>query len=147
MPAKKSKPAKRAPGAEEVRWRGLRSLRPWTASDTVDDYLAAVPPDARAALVKLRKMIREAAPGSTEGISYQVPMFKLNGRPLVGFGAAAAHCTFYVMSPDVMRAFVAQLKDYEVGKGSIRFPANKPLPTVLVTKLVKARIAEVEKGR
>lgn len=114
---------------------------------SVDDYLAALPQDARAALAKLRKQIKAAAPKATEGISYQVPMFKLNGKPLVSFGAARAHCAFYVMSPDVMRAHAAELDKYEVGKGSIRFPAAKPLPAGLVTKLVRARIAEVERVR
>lgn len=114
---------------------------------TVDDYLAAVPPDARVALGKLRTAIHAAAPTATEGISYGVPTFKLEGRPLVGFGAATAHCAFYVMSWGVMRAHAAALKDYPVGKGSIRFPADKPLPVALVTKLVKARIAEQQKAR
>jgi uncharacterized protein YdhG (YjbR/CyaY superfamily) len=109
---------------------------------TVDEFLAAVPPDKRAAL-KLRATIRAAAPTATEGISYGVPMFKLDGRPLVSVGFGADHCSFYVQSPAVMRAQAAELEPYDTGKGSIRFPANKPLPAALVTKLVKARIAEV----
>jgi uncharacterized protein YdhG (YjbR/CyaY superfamily) len=111
--------------------------------ETIDDYLAALPKDARAALGKLRKMIKAAAPNVTEGISYQVPVFKLDGKPLVGFGATTAHCTFYVMSTsDAMRRRLAELKGYKLGGGSIQFPADKPLPDALVTKLVKARIAE-----
>ena len=108
-----------------------------------DNYLAALPEDARAALGKLRKTIMAAAPKATEGISYQVPVFKLDGKPLVGFGATTAHCTFYVMSTsDAMRRRLAELKGYKLGGGSIQFPADKPLPDALVTKLVKARIAE-----
>jgi uncharacterized protein YdhG (YjbR/CyaY superfamily) len=114
-------------------------------SDTVDQYLAAVRPDARAALMKLRKAIKAAAPAATEGISYQVPMFKQDGHPLVSYGAASAHCAFYVQSPGVLRAHAAELKEYELGKGSIQFAPNKPLPAALVTKLVKARLAENEK--
>jgi uncharacterized protein YdhG (YjbR/CyaY superfamily) len=114
-------------------------------SETVDDYLAAVRPDARAALIKLRKAIKAAAPEATEGISYQVPMFKQDGRPLVSYGAATAHCAFYVMSPELLRAHASALKGYELGKGSIQFPPDKPLPAALVTKLVKARLAENEK--
>ena len=114
--------------------------------ETVDDYLAAVPEDARAALGKLRKTIKAAAPKATEGISYQVPVFKLDGKPLVGFGATTAHCTFYVMSTsDAMRRRLAELKGYTLGGGSIQFPADQPLPDALVTKLVKARIAENRK--
>lgn len=113
---------------------------------TIDDYLAAVPEGARATLNKLRKTIKAAAPNATEGISNQVPVFKLDGKPLVGFGATTTHCTFYVMSTsDAMRARLAALKGYNLGGGSIQFPAGKPLPTVLVTKLVKLRIAENKK--
>jgi len=109
---------------------------------TIDDYLADVPEDERAALEKLRKAIKAAAPEATETISYQIPTFKHQGRLLVGFGATKNHCTFYLMSTSVMDAHKDDLKDYEVGKGSIRFPANKPLPADLVRKLVKARVTE-----
>jgi uncharacterized protein YdhG (YjbR/CyaY superfamily) len=116
--------------------------------ETVDTYLAALPKDVREALAKLRKTIKAAAPKATEGISYQVPVFKLDGRPLVGFGAASAHCTFFVMSTsNAMRARLAALKSYDVGGGSIKFSADKPLPATLVTRLVKARIAEVQQAR
>jgi uncharacterized protein YdhG (YjbR/CyaY superfamily) len=110
-------------------------------AETVDDYLAAVPQDARAALEALRGTIRGAAPEATETISYQIPTFKDHG-PLVAFAAFENHCGFYVMSPEVMRAHAADLKGYETGKGSIRFAADKPLPAALVRKLVKARLAE-----
>jgi uncharacterized protein YdhG (YjbR/CyaY superfamily) len=128
---------------------GTRRARPRTAAkrygrhETVDGYLAAVPEDARAALNKLRRTIKAAAPKATEGISYQVPVFKLDGKPLVGFGATTTHCTFYVMSTsDAMRRRLRELKGYKLGGGSIQFPAGKALPTALVTRLVKARIAE-----
>jgi uncharacterized protein YdhG (YjbR/CyaY superfamily) len=117
-----------------------------TPVKTVDDYLTRVPADKRVALAKLRKAIKAAAPKATEGISYQVPTFKLDGRTLVGFGAATAHCTFYLMSYAAMRTHAAELKDYALGKGSIQFPANKPLPAALVTKLVKTRVTEVGRG-
>ena len=109
---------------------------------TVDEFLAATPPDKRAALLNVRAAIRAAAPKADEVMNYGVPMFKLNGKNLVSYGAATAHCTFYVQSPAVMRAHAAELKGYKVGKGSIQFPADRPLPKALVTKLVKARIAE-----
>ena len=109
---------------------------------TVDEFLAATPADKRAALVKVRAAIQAAAPNAIEAINYGVPMFKLSGKNLVSYGAAAAHCTFYVQSPAVMRAHAAELKGYKVGKGSIQFSADKPLPRALVTRLVKARIAE-----
>jgi uncharacterized protein YdhG (YjbR/CyaY superfamily) len=72
-------------------------------------------------------------------------MFKQDGHPLVSYGAATANCAFYVQSPAVMRTYAADLKGYEVGKGCIQFSPSKPLSAALVTKLVKARLAENEK--
>lgn len=115
-------------------------------AETVDDYLAAVPEDVRAALAKLRKTIKAAAPKATEVISYQIPAYKHHGL-LVGFAASKEHCTFHIMSVEVTSAHAADLKGYKLGKASIRFAANEPLPAALVTKLVKARIAENEAGR
>jgi uncharacterized protein YdhG (YjbR/CyaY superfamily) len=112
----------------------------------VDAYIAAAPKRARAALVRLRRTIRAAAPKATEVISYRIPIFRLHGM-LVGFAAFENHCTFHVMSPPVMRAHAAELKGYQTGKGSIRFAVEKPLPAALVTKLVRARIAENERLR
>lgn len=113
----------------------------------VDAFLAAVPLDKRAALEKLRKTIKAAAPKATELINYGVPMFRLDGKNLVSYAAAANHCSFYVQSPAVMRAFAAELKDYRQGKGSIQFAPEKPIPAALVTKIVNARIMENGKGR
>ncbi len=107
------------------------------------EYLATVPEESRAALENLRKTIRSAAPKATEGISYQVPTYKYLG-PLVSFGAAKNHCSFYVMSPVTMEAHKDELESYDTSKGTIRFPPDKPLPAALVRKLVKARIAENE---
>jgi uncharacterized protein YdhG (YjbR/CyaY superfamily) len=111
-------------------------------ASSVEEYLAAVPKEARAALDKVRKAIKAAAPGGTEGISYGIPTYKLEGRPLVGFGASRNHCGFYVMSPEVMEAHREELEAYNTSKGTIRFPATKPLPAALVRKLVRARVAE-----
>ena len=111
----------------------------------VDEYLAAVPPEARVALEKLRKTIRAAAPRATEVISYRLPTFKYHG-PLVAFGAATKHCAFYVMSTSVIDAHRDELKGYDTGKGTVRFAAGEPPPAALVKKLVKARIEENEAG-
>ena len=113
---------------------------------TIDDYLTALGKDERAALEKLRKAIRAAAPKAEECISYRLPAFRLNGKPLVAFGAAKNHCAFYPMSSSTIRAHQSKLKDYSTSKGTIRFPASHPLPTTLVRKLVKARIAENQRS-
>ena len=110
---------------------------------TIDEYLDGVKAaNQRAALEKLRKTIRAAAPQAEECISYGLAAFRLNGRPLVAFGAWANHCSFYPMSAATLRNFQAQLKPFETSKGTIRFTTDKPLPVSLVRKLVKARISE-----
>ena len=108
---------------------------------TIDEYLAALSEDKRAALEKLRKTIRAAAPKAEECISYQLAAFRQNGM-LVAFGATANHCAFYLMSSSTVEAHKDELKDYDTSKGTVRFQADKPLPVALVRKLVKARIAE-----
>ena len=106
---------------------------------TIDEYLAALSNDKRAALERLRKIIQAAAPGAEECISYQLPAFRLDGKWFVWFGAAANHCAIY----GVVGAHKDELKDYNTsGKGTIRFQADNPLPATLVRKLVKARIAK-----
>ena len=114
-------------------------------SADVDAYLTSVAPDARAALQKLRQTIRAAAPTAEEGFSYGLPAFRLDGRPLVCYGASKNHCSFFPMSPAVIRAHARDLKAYETSKGTIRFSPAQPLPASLVRKLVKARIAELRK--
>ena len=109
---------------------------------TIDEYLDRVPDDdKRAALEKLRKTIRAAAPRAEECISYQIPAFRLNGL-LVAFAAAAKHCSFFPASGRLIAAHKHDLKGYDTSKGTIRFQPDKPLPAALVRKLVKARIVE-----
>jgi len=112
-----------------------------TIPQDVEEYLAAVPPEMRAALEKLRRTIRAAAPDAEEVISYRIPTFKL-GKGLVAYGAARRHCALYPMSTAVMEAFRDELEPYDTSKGTIRFTPDKPLPAALIKKLVKARIAE-----
>ena len=113
-------------------------------SADVDAVLAALPGALREALEALRETIRAVAPTAVEGINYGVPAFKYRGRPFVSFGAGKAHCSFYVQSPAVMDAHADELDGYDTSKGTIRFRAEEPLPAALVTKLVRARMAEIE---
>ena len=108
---------------------------------TIDEYLAALSADKRATLQKLRKIIRAAAPKAEECISYGLAAFRQNGM-LVGFGATANHCAFYLMSSSTIAAHKDALKGYDTSKGTVRFSPDRPLPAALVRKLVKARIAE-----
>lgn len=113
----------------------------------IDEYLASVPEPARSTLNKVRAAIRSAAPPeATEGISYRIPTFRYKGG-LVAFAAFSKHCSLFPMSLSVMAAFKNELKDFQVSKGTIRFPVDKPLPAALVKKLVKARVAQNEQKK
>ena len=108
---------------------------------TIDEYLAKVHPEQRTALERLRRTIHAAAPKAEECISYQLPAFRQDGM-LVAFGATASHCAFYLMSSTTVAAHQRELERYDTSKGTIRFQPDQPLPTALVRKLVKARLAE-----
>ena len=113
------------------------------AAKTVDQYFAAVPQPARTTLNKIRATIRSAAPpDATEVISYGMPAFKHKG-VLVWFAAFADHCSLFPTAA-IIEKFKPELKRYTISKGTIQFPADKPLPSTLVKKIVKARVAQVE---
>jgi uncharacterized protein YdhG (YjbR/CyaY superfamily) len=113
-----------------------------THAKTVDDYLAAAPKDKRVALMNLRRTIKAAAPKATEGIGYGIAGFKYRGKPLIYFGYAKTHVALY----GGFDANAPELKAYDLSKGTIRFTPDRPLPARIVTKIVKTRIAEIEKA-
>jgi uncharacterized protein YdhG (YjbR/CyaY superfamily) len=116
------------------------------APKTVVEYLARVPEPSRGMLRKIRAAIRSAVPPeTTEGISYGIPAFRYKG-PLVWFAAFSKHCSLFPTA-SVIEEFRNELKGFSTSKGTIHFPTNKPLPTALVQKLVKARVAHIEKKR
>jgi uncharacterized protein YdhG (YjbR/CyaY superfamily) len=121
--------------------------RPSAKPKSVDEYLASVPEPARSTLNKIRSTIRSAVPSeATEAISYGIPTIKYKGS-LLAFAAFTNHCSVFPMSYAVMGELEKELKRFEVSKGTIRFPMNKPLPAALVKKIVKARIAEKERKK
>jgi len=114
------------------------------AAKDVDAYLAALPDEQSIALQDVRRTIKAAAPEAIEAISYGIPGYKVKGKPLIHFGAAKNHCALYGAA--IAESDKEELKGYDTAKGTIRFSPDKPLPAVLVKKLVKARIAEIEAG-
>jgi uncharacterized protein YdhG (YjbR/CyaY superfamily) len=115
------------------------------ARPKVQAYLAAMPPDSRRILKRIRETIIAAAPGATEQFSYGIPGFRFEGKPLLWYAGWKEHVSMYPMTATIKRANAAGLKGYEVSKGTVRFPLTKPPSAALVTRLVKGRIAEIRK--
>ena len=114
------------------------------AAKNVEAYLARVPEPARSTLEKIRKAIRSAAPAeATETISYGIPAFRYSKGVLVWYAAFAKHCSLFPTGA-VIGKFESELKGYSTSKGTIQFPIDKPLPTLLVRKIVETRIAQNE---
>jgi uncharacterized protein YdhG (YjbR/CyaY superfamily) len=111
------------------------------APKSVDEYFAAVPEPAHSALAKIREAIRSTVPTeATETISYAIPAFK-HKKVLVWYAAFADHCSLFPTAA-VIEAFKKELKGYSMSKGTIHFPTDKPVPTALIKKLVKERVAQ-----
>ena len=108
--------------------------------NTIDEYIEAFPKNVQSILEELRQVITESAPGAEEAVSYQMPAFKLNGI-LVWFAAFKNHIGFYPKK-SAIEAFKEELSDYEVSKGTIRFPINEPVPFDLVKRIVVFRVKE-----
>lgn len=108
---------------------------------TVAAYLATFPAEVQRLLQQVRETIHQAAPEATESISYGMPAYKLNGRPLVYFAAFKHHLGFYA-TPTGHAAFAAELAGYKEGKGSVQFPLDKPLPLELISRIVQFRVTE-----
>jgi uncharacterized protein YdhG (YjbR/CyaY superfamily) len=106
-------------------------------------YLTALPASSRARLQQVRTLIRAAVPGAAEAFSYGIPGFRLDGRPFIWYAAWRHHTSLYPMTAAIRRTHAAALKGYEMSTGTIRFPLDEPLPSMLLRRLVKARAAEV----
>jgi uncharacterized protein YdhG (YjbR/CyaY superfamily) len=112
----------------------------------IDEYLMSVSDEHRAVLERLRRQIRRAAPEATETISYRIPTFKYRGRPLLYFAAHKDHCSIYPVTEAMIAVAGDEIAPRRTGKGTLRFTAVDPLPSRLVSKIVKARKSEIEAG-
>jgi uncharacterized protein YdhG (YjbR/CyaY superfamily) len=111
-----------------------------TAPKNIDEYIAGFPQDVQEILGKIRMTIRRAAPDAQETIKYQMPTFTLKGN-LVHFAAFKKHIGFYPV-PTGIEAFKHELSVYEGGKGSVKFPLDRPIPFGLISRIVKFRVKE-----
>ncbi len=113
------------------------------APTTVDEYMATLPDDRRVAMEELRRAIKAGAPGATESIAYKMPAMRSHGGQfLVSYDAYKNHYSLFPASDAVIEALGDELTPYLAGKGTIRFPASRPIPAALVTRIVKIRFAE-----
>jgi uncharacterized protein YdhG (YjbR/CyaY superfamily) len=110
----------------------------------VDEYLARLPNDQRKALEQLRRTITSVVPDVDEVIRSRVPAFRYNDRPLVSIGASKRHLSLFIMYGDVIKTYEHELRPFDTSNTVIRFSPSQPLPKRLVTRLVKARKAEIE---
>lgn len=113
---------------------------------TVDEYIAGQPETARGKLTQVRNAIRKAAPDAVESISYQIPAYKLSGRPLIYFAGWKNHYSLYPAGRELVEAFREELAPYEVEKGTIRFPLTGRVPVKLITAITKFRAGLISRA-
>jgi uncharacterized protein YdhG (YjbR/CyaY superfamily) len=109
---------------------------------SVDAYLAAQPAAARSVLRRVRGILRKALPGATEGISYQIPVYKLGGAMVLYFAGFQRHYSLYPATARLVEALGAELEGYLHSKATLRFPLAEPVPARLITRIAKLRAAE-----
>ena len=107
----------------------------------IKDYISTFPEPTQILLHEVYLAITSVAPDAEESISYAMPTFKLHGKPLVYFAAFKNHIGFYA-TPTGHKEFEKELAQYKQGKGSVRFPIDKPMPLALIKRIVKFRVKE-----
>jgi uncharacterized protein YdhG (YjbR/CyaY superfamily) len=118
-----------------------------TATARIDEILAGLPPDQRAALQSLRETIAAAAPDAEETISYAMPAFRYHGRALVSYAAFKTHCSFFPMSAAMIESLHDELAGFATSKGTLQFSPAHPIPAVLVQRMVRERMAQIDARR
>jgi uncharacterized protein YdhG (YjbR/CyaY superfamily) len=113
-----------------------------TPASTIDEYIETFSKDKQLVLKQIRNLINKIAPHAEESISYAMPAFKINEKPLIYFAGYKNHIGLYAL-PSTNKAFNEELAKYNYGKGSIQFPLDKPMPLTLITKIIKYRMKEL----
>ena len=113
---------------------------------SVNEYIKIFPKEIQILLGKIRNIILSKAPEAIESISYGMPAYKTNGKPLVYFAAYKNHIGFYA-TPTGHAAFAEELSEYKQGKGSVQFSLDKPIPYDLIERIVIFRVQENEQKR
>ncbi|WP_269684273.1 iron chaperone [Flavobacterium lacustre] len=108
-------------------------------SEAVNQYLAQLPEDQRAALEKLRQTIKKLVPEVEEFISYKMPAYRYHGM-LCGFAAFKKHCSYFPWDSKTVEDFKTELKDFKTSAGTIQFTPEKPIPDTLLKKILQARV-------
>jgi uncharacterized protein YdhG (YjbR/CyaY superfamily) len=112
------------------------------SSAQVDEYLAGLPEPKRSTLGELRRTILEVVPEAEEGISYQLPAYRLNGTVIAGFAAFKNHLSYLPHSGSVFPELRDEVAGYQTSKGALRFPVDSPLPKSLVEQLIRVRMEQ-----
>jgi uncharacterized protein YdhG (YjbR/CyaY superfamily) len=112
---------------------------------SVDAYIGQFDDELQNKLIKVRSLIQELAPEVSESMSYQIPTFKLKGKPLVHFAAFKTHIGFYPTPPAII-AFRDKLSNYKTSKGAIQFPLHHKLPMELISEIIEFRISMLIEG-
>ena len=106
---------------------------------SVDDYIAVQPEPVRQKLEQVRKTIRTAVPEAVEGIGYGMPGYKLRGKPMLYFAGFKELYSLFAASGSFFAALADELKGYELRKGTVHFPLDKPVPVQLISRIAKLR--------
>jgi uncharacterized protein YdhG (YjbR/CyaY superfamily) len=118
-----------------------------STATSIDDYIDEFPAETQAGLQRVRALIREAAPGATETISYAIPTFDLDGKHLLHFAGYARHIGLYPVTDGVVETLGQEITPYRTGKGTLQFPLSRPLPADLIRRIAEIRVAELAARR
>jgi uncharacterized protein YdhG (YjbR/CyaY superfamily) len=120
---------------------------PKTVFNSVDEYISSHPESVQRVLTRVRGAILRAVPHADEMISYGLPTYKLQKRPVIYFAGWKEHCSIYPSTDRLVAVLKDQLAPYEVEKGTIRVPYSPSVPTQLIYRIARFRLKEVSEPK